>query len=216
MTGKQVYPVSPEVAKQALLNREQYEEMYRQSVEDPDTFWGEHGKRLEWIKPYTKVKNTTYDYNNLSIKWFEDGQLNASANCLDRHLEKRGDQTAIIFEGDDPADSRNVTYRELHEETSKFANVLKGLGVKKGDVVTIYMPMIVETAVAMLACARIGVTHPGTIEKYQYTTGCGAGISLVCWPISHDPCLRCCSLLRSRPVSCWPPRTSPGVRQPGD
>ena len=88
MTGKQVYPVSPEVAKQALLNREQYEEMYRQSVEDPDTFWGEHGKRLEWIKPYTKVKNTTYDYNNLSIKWFEDGQLNASANCLDRHLEK--------------------------------------------------------------------------------------------------------------------------------
>ena len=105
MTGKQVYPVSPEVAKRALLNREQYEEMYRQSVDDPDTFWGEHGKRLEWIKPYTKVKNTTYDYNNLSIKWFEDGQLNASANCLDRHLENRGDQTAIIFEGDDPADS---------------------------------------------------------------------------------------------------------------
>ena len=159
MTDKQVYPVSPEVAKQALLNREQYEKMYRQSVEDPDTFWGEHGKRLEWIKPYTKVKNTSYDYNNLSIKWFEDGQLNASANCLDRHLEKRGDQTAIIFEGDDPADSRNVTYRELHEETSKFANVLKGLGVKKGDVVTIYMPMIVETAVAMLACARIGAIH---------------------------------------------------------
>ena len=97
MTGKQVYPVSPEVAKQALLNREQYEEMYRQSVEDPDTFWGEHGKRLEWIKPYTKVKNTTYDYNNLSIKWFEDGQLNASANCLDRHLAAgRRDKTALI------------------------------------------------------------------------------------------------------------------------
>ena len=159
MTDKHLYPVSPDVAKRALLNREQYDEMYRQSVEDPDTFWGEHGKRLDWIKPYSKVKNTTFDYDNLSIKWFEDGQLNASANCLDRHLATRGDQTAIIFEGDDPADSRHVTYRELHRETCKFANVLKGMGVKKGDVVTIYMPMIVQTAVVMLACARIGAIH---------------------------------------------------------
>jgi acetyl-CoA synthetase len=159
MTDAKLYPVNQEVADRAFVNREQYEEMYRQSVEDPDTFWGEHGKRLDWIKPYTKVKNTTFDYDNLSIKWFEDGQLNASANCLDRHLEKRGDQTAIIFEGDDPADSRHVTYRELHRETCKFANVLKGMGVKKGDVVTIYMPMIVETAVVMLACARIGAIH---------------------------------------------------------
>ena len=159
MTDKQVYPVSPDVAKRALLNRDQYEKMYQQSVNDPETFWAEHGKRLDWIKPFSKVKNTTYDYDNLSIKWFEDGQLNAAANCLDRHLEKRGDQTAIIFEGDDPADSRNVTYRELYEETCKFANVLKDQGVKKGDVVTIYMPMIVETGVAMLACARIGAIH---------------------------------------------------------
>jgi acetyl-CoA synthetase len=159
MTDAKLYPVNQEVADRAFVNREQYEEMYRQSVEDPDTFWGEHGKRLDWIKPYTKVKNTTFDYDNLSIKWFEDGQLNASANCLDRHLEKRGDQTAIIYEGDDPADSRHVTYRELHRETCKFANVLKGMGVKKGDVVTIYMPMIVETAVVMLACARIGAIH---------------------------------------------------------
>lgn len=159
MTDKQVYPVSPEVAERALVNKSQYEEMYRQSVEDPNTFWGEHGKRIDWIKPFTKVKNSTYDYNNLSIKWFEDGVLNASANCLDRHLEQRGDQTAIIFEGDDPSVSRNVTYRELYEETCKFANVLKDQGVKKGDVVTIYMPMIVETAVAMLACARIGAIH---------------------------------------------------------
>ncbi|MDX5327179.1 MAG: acetate--CoA ligase, partial [Marinobacter sp.] len=159
MTDKQVYPVSPEVAERALVSKEQYEQMYRQSVEDPDTFWGEHGKRLDWIKPYSKVKNSTYDYNNLSIKWFEDGVLNASANCLDRHLEKRGDQTAIIFEGDDPSVSRNVTYRELYEETCKFANALKAQGVKKGDVVTIYMPMIVQTAVAMLACARIGAIH---------------------------------------------------------
>ena len=159
MTDKQVYPVSPDVAKRALLNRDQYEKMYQQSVNDPETFWAEHGKRLDWIKPFSKVKNTTYDYDNLSIKWFEDGQLNAAANCLDRHLEKRGDQTAIIFEGDAPADSRNVTYRELYEETCKFANVLKDQGVKKGDVVTIYMPMIVETGVAMLACARIGAIH---------------------------------------------------------
>ena len=159
MTDKQVYPVSPEVAERALVSKSQYEEMYRQSVEDPNTFWGEHGKRIDWIKPFTKVKNSTYDYNNLSIKWFEDGVLNASANCLDRHLEQRGDQTAIIFEGDDPSVSRNVTYRELYEETCKFANVLKDQGVQKGDVVTIYMPMIVETAVAMLACARIGAIH---------------------------------------------------------
>jgi acetyl-CoA synthetase len=159
MTDAKLYPVNQEVADRAFVNREQYDEMYRQSIENPDAFWGEHGKRLDWIKPYTKVKNTTFDYDNLSIKWFEDGQLNASANCLDRHLEKRGDQTAIIYEGDDPADSRHVTYRELHRETCKFANVLKGMGVKKGDVVTIYMPMIVETAVVMLACARIGAIH---------------------------------------------------------
>jgi acetyl-CoA synthetase len=159
MTDAKVYPVNQEVADRAFVNREKYDEMYRQSIENPDAFWGEHGKRLDWIKPYTKVKNTTFDYDNLSIKWFEDGQLNASANCLDRHLEQRGDQTAIIYEGDDPADSRNVTYRELHRETCKFANVLKGMGVRKGDVVTIYMPMIVETAVVMLACARIGAIH---------------------------------------------------------
>ncbi|MBS3803073.1 MAG: acetate--CoA ligase [Oleiphilaceae bacterium] len=159
MTDKKVYPVKPEFAKRALITREKYEQMYRQSVEDPEAFWGEHGKRLEWIKPFSKVKNTTYDYDQLSIKWFEDGTLNASANCLDRHLEQRGDQTAIIFEGDDPANSHSVTYRELHAETCKFANALKSEGVKKGDVVTIYMPMIVETAVAMLACARIGAIH---------------------------------------------------------
>ncbi|HCW91874.1 MAG TPA: acetyl-coenzyme A synthetase, partial [Marinobacter sp.] len=138
MTAPKLYPVAPDVAERALLNKQQYEDMYRQSVEDPEAFWGEHGKRIDWIKPYTKVKNTTYDYNRLSIKWFEDGVLNASANCLDRHLDTRGDKTAIIFEGDDPADSRHVTYRELYEETCKFANVLKSQGVRKGDVVTIY------------------------------------------------------------------------------
>ena len=159
MTDKQVYPVTPEVAQHALINKDQYQAMYKQSIENPDQFWAEHGKRVDWIKPFTKVKNTTYDYNALSIKWFEDGELNASANCLDRHLEGRSDQTAIIFEGDDPSDSRNVSYRELHEQVCKFANVLKSQGVEKGDVVTVYMPMIVETAVVMLACSRIGAIH---------------------------------------------------------
>ena len=131
MSDNKLYPVPEQFAKRTLLNREKYEQMYKQSIDDPDTFWGEHGKRLDWIKPYTRVKNSTYDYDKLSIKWYEDGVLNASANCLDRHLEKRGDQTAIIFEGDDPAESRNVTYRELHAETSRFANVLKSLGVRR-------------------------------------------------------------------------------------
>ena len=159
MTDKQVYPVTPDVAQHALIDKNQYQAMYKQSIENPHQFWAEHGKRVDWIKPFTKVKNTTYDYNALSIKWFEDGELNASANCLDRHLEGRSDQTAIIFEGDDPSESRNVSYRELHEQVCKFANVLKSQGVKKGDVVTVYMPMIVETAVVMLACSRIGAIH---------------------------------------------------------
>lgn len=159
MTDSKLYPVEPAFARRALIDRETYDQMYRQSIEDPDSFWGEHGKRLDWIKPYTQVKNTSFDRNNLSIKWFEDGVLNVAANCLDRHLDTRGDQTAIIFEGDDPSESRHVTYRELYTETCKFANVLKSLGIGKGDVVTIYMPMIVETAVVMLACARIGAIH---------------------------------------------------------
>ena len=159
MSEGKVYPVKESAKSRALVDKEQYMAMYKESIENPDAFWGEHGKRLDWIKPYTTVKNTSYDRSNLSIKWFEDGTLNASANCLDRHLAERGDQTAIIFEGDDPSNSRHVTYRELYEETCKFANVLKTQGVQKGDVVTIYMPMIVETAVAMLACARIGAMH---------------------------------------------------------
>ena len=159
MTTHAVHPVNDYFRKRALVNQEKYQQMYSESVQDPDKFWAEQAKRITWMKPFTKVKNTTYDYNNLSIKWFEDGTLNACANCLDRHLETRGDQTAIIFEGDEPDVSRNVTYRELYEETCKFANVLKQVGVRKGDVVTIYMPMVVETAVAMLACARIGAIH---------------------------------------------------------
>jgi acetyl-CoA synthetase len=132
--------------------------MYARSLEDPNGFWAEQAKRIDWITPPAKIKNTNYT-GNVSIKWFEDGVLNASLNCLDRHLQKRGDQTAILWEGDDPKDSRNVTYKELHETVCRLANAMKSLGVKKGDRITIYMPMVPEAAAAMLACARIGAIH---------------------------------------------------------
>src|SRR6185503_13990524 len=136
-----------------------YRAMYRRSIDDPDGFWTEQAKRVDWLKPFTKVKNTTFTYPNVSIKWFEDGALNISANCIDRHLKDRSDQVAIIWEGDDPKEDRKITYRELHTHVCRLANVLKARGVKKGDRVTIYMPMIPEAAYAMLACARIGATH---------------------------------------------------------
>ena len=154
-----VYPVPGDIAKGALIDKSKYDAMYKQSIEDPEGFWGEHGKRIDWIKPYSKVKNVSYDAKDLYIKWYEDGTLNVAANCLDRHLEKRGDQTAIIFEGDDPAVSEHITYRDLHERTCRFANALKSMGVAKGDRVVIYLPMIPAAAVAMLACARIGAIH---------------------------------------------------------
>ena len=158
MSEDQVFPVSDDWAQRAWADSAKYQEMYDRSVEDPDGFWADHGKRVDWIKPFTKVRDT--DFNRpVSIKWFEDGTLNAAANCLDRHLNARGDQTAIIWEGDDPTESRTLTYRQLHEEVSRLANGLKSIGVAKGDVVTIYMPMIPEAAVAMLACARIGAPH---------------------------------------------------------
>lgn len=138
----------------------QYEEMYARSISDPDGFWGEMAMRLDWIKPFTKVKNTSFEYPDVSIKWFEDGELNVAANCIDRHLKTLGDKTAIIWEPDEPsAPNRIISYNELHGEVSRFANVLKSLGVKKGDRVTIYMPMIPEAAYAMLACSRIGAVH---------------------------------------------------------
>ena len=133
--------------------------MYAASITDPEAFWGEHGKRIDWIKPYTKVKNSSFAHGNVSIKWYEDGQLNVSANCIDRHLARRGDQTAIIWEGDNPSDSKHITYNELHAQVCKLANVYKGLGVGKGDRVVLYMPMIPEAAYAMLACTRIGAVH---------------------------------------------------------
>jgi len=159
MSESHVYPVPADLAASAWVDNDKYLEMYKQSIDDPEGFWGEQGKRLDWIKPYTKVKNVSYASSNVSIKWYEDGTLNTSANCLDRHLEKRGDQTAIIWEGDDPKDSEHITYRDLHARVCKFANALKAQGIKKGDVVTIYLPMIPEAAVAMLACTRIGAIH---------------------------------------------------------
>jgi acetyl-CoA synthetase len=154
-----VYDVSPEWKKRALIDEAKYREMYAASVADPNKFWGEQGKRIDWIKPFSKVKNTSFDPHDVSIKWYEDGTLNLAYNCIDRHLQKRGDQTAIIWEGDDPKDDKTITYRELHAEVCRFANVLKAKGVKKGDRVTIYLPMILEAAYAMLACARIGAVH---------------------------------------------------------
>ena len=159
MSENTIFPPASAVVENAHVDNDKYLSMYDESINNNEAFWAEHGKRIDWIKPYTKVGNVSYDADNLSIKWYEDGTLNAAANCLDRHLAERGDQVAIIFEGDEPTDSRNITYRELYEEVSKFANVLKARGVKKGDRVTIYMPMIPEAAVAMLAVARIGAIH---------------------------------------------------------
>ena len=154
-----LFAVPEEWKKRALMTAAQYEAAYAQSLRDPDSYWGQQAARLDWAKPFSKVKNVSWDPDNLSIKWFEDGALNVSANCIDRHLAKRGEQTAIIWEGDDPKDSKHITYKQLHEEVCKFANVLKARGVQKGDRVTIYMPMIPEAAYAMLACARIGAVH---------------------------------------------------------
>ena len=159
MTDEQVFPVPEVLAKTAWIDNDKYLAWYKRSIDDPEGFWGEQGKRLDWIKPYTKVKDVSFQAPNVHIKWFHDGTLNVSANCLDRHLAKRGDQTAILFEGDDPSVSQAITYRELHEQVCKFANVLKGLGVNKGDRVTLYLPMIPALAVAMLACTRIGAIH---------------------------------------------------------
>ena len=157
--ASKIYPVPAKVAKTAWIDNAKYLEMYEKSVSDPEAFWAEEGKRVDWIKPYSKVKNTDYGYPDVSIKWFEDGELNVSENCIDRHLESRGDQVAIIWEGDDPKDDAKITYRELHEQVCKLSNAMKENGVKKGDRVTIYMPMVPEAAYAMLACTRIGAVH---------------------------------------------------------
>jgi len=159
MTANKLYPPSEEFVANAHVDAAKYQEMYAASVNDPDAFWGEQGKRLDWFKPYSRVKNTSFAHPDISIRWYEDGELNVCYNCVDRHLEKRADQVAIVWEGDDPGTDQHITYRELHEQVSKLANVYKSLGVGKGDRVVLYMPMIPEAAYAMLACARIGAVH---------------------------------------------------------
>ena len=153
------YPIIPAASERTNVSKQRYEEMYNQSVEDNNEFWSEQARRINWIKPFSKVKDISWDRKDVYIRWFEDGTLNACYNCIDRHLDTRGDQTAIIWEGDDPARDLHITYRELHQRVCRMANVLKELGTKRGDRVTLYMPMIPEAAVAMLACARIGAVH---------------------------------------------------------
>jgi acetyl-CoA synthetase len=157
--SEKIYDVPAEWAKRAWIDQAKYSEMYARSVSDPNSFWAEQARRVDWIKPFTKVENTSFAPGNISIKWFEDGVLNVAANCIDRHLAKRGDQVAIIWEGDDPSQSKHITYRQLHDEVCRMANILRTRNVKKGDRVTIYLPMIPEAAYAMLACARIGAIH---------------------------------------------------------
>ncbi|MDR5860794.1 acetate--CoA ligase [Halomonas eurihalina] len=154
-----IYPVRDDIAAKAWADKDTYQAMYQRSVDDPDGFWAEQARQLEWFQAPSVIKNTSFASNNVDIRWFEDGKLNASVNCLDRHLASRGDRPAIIWEGDDPAESKTLTYRELHERTCQLANALKELGVGKGDTVTLYMPMVPEAAMAMLACARIGAVH---------------------------------------------------------
>ena len=154
-----LHPVTPEWAARAWIDKRAYRSLYDRSISDPNGFWGEVGKRIDWIKPYTTSRTPRSIPHNVSIKWFEDGTLNVWANCVDRHLATRGDQVAIIWEGDDPTHDEKITYRQLHERVCKLRQRLKAHGVKKGDRVTIYMPMIPEAAYAMLACARIGAVH---------------------------------------------------------
>ena len=158
-TSSKSYPVPAEFAKTSNLNPVSYASMYAASIADPESFWGEHGQRIDWQKPYTQVKNVSWDKDDLYVRWYEDGVLNVTKSCLDRHLEKKADKAAIIWEGDDPDDDVTLTYRDLHEQVCRFANVLKSRGAKKGDRITIYMPMIIEAGIAMLACARIGAVH---------------------------------------------------------
>ncbi len=159
MSEQHIFTPSAHTVAHAHIDEAGYQEMYQRSITDGDAFWAEHGKRIDWIKPYSRVSSVSYDKADLHIRWYEDGTLNAAANCLDRHLASRGDQTAIIWEGDEPDQQKHISYKELHAEVCRFANALRARGIKKGDRVTIYMPMIPEAAIAMLACARIGAIH---------------------------------------------------------
>src|SRR3974377_1563474 len=162
-----IYDVPAEWTKTAFLNESQTRKMYERSLADPNGFWAEQAKPIHWMRPFSKVKNTSFNKANVFIKWFEDGVTNAAYNCIDRHLHSRGNQTAIIWEGDDPKQSKHITYRELHDEVCRFANILRPRNVKKGDRVTIYLPMIPEAACAMLACARIRAIPPVVFSGFS-------------------------------------------------
>ena len=190
-----IYDVSADWAKRAWIDDAKYREMYARSIKDPNGFWSEQAKRVDWIKPFTKVENTSFELGKVSIKWFEDGVLNAAYNCIDRHLEKRGDQTAIIWEGDDPSQSKHISYRELHDEVCKMANILRLRNVKKGDRVTIYLPMIPEAAYAILACARIGAIH--SVVFGGFSPDSIAGASPIANLGSSSPPTRACAAART-------------------
>ena len=177
------YPPSADFAAKAHVDAAKYDEMYAASIKDPDAFWAEHGKRIDWMTPFTKVRDVSFDLGSVGINWFADGTLNVAANCIDRHLSVRADQTAIIWEADDPeTPSLHITYQELHDQTCRMANVLKDLGVGKGDRVVLYLPMIPEAAYAMLACARIGAIHSIVFAGFSpdalgaRINGCGAKV----------------------------------------
>ncbi len=157
--SEKIYDVPAEWAKRAWVDQAKYKDMYARSIADPNAFWAEQAKRIDWMHAPTKIENVSFAPGNISIKWFEDGILNVAHNCIDRHLAKRANQTAIIWEADDPSQSKHITYKELHDEVCRMANILRTRNVKKGDRVTIYLPMIPELAFAMLACARIGAIH---------------------------------------------------------
>ncbi len=169
MSAEDLIPIKPEIEKRTLVNAADYQRMYKQSIDEPDVFWAEQARKLDWMKPFTRVKNTSFN-KPVSIKWFEDGVMNVSVNCLDRHLEKRSHQTALLWESDDGHLTRHISYQQAYDETCKLANALKKLGVKKGDRVTIYMPMIPEAAFAMLACARIGAVHSVVFGGFSPTS----------------------------------------------
>ncbi|QBX38699.1 acetate--CoA ligase [Brevundimonas sp. S30B] len=170
---REIYPVDPAIAAGAHMDRDAYQTARKAARETPEAFWAEKARRLDWITPPTRIKDVSFDKADFHIRWFEDGVLNVSANCIDRHLPQRRDETAIVWEGDDPADSRRITYGELHAEVCRMANVMKAHGVKKGDRVTLYLPMIPEAAYAMLACARIGAVHSVVFGGFSHDSLCG-------------------------------------------
>ena len=203
--SEKIYDVPADWVKRAYIDDAKYREMYKRSVQDPEGFWGEHGKRIDWFKPYTKVKDNSWDSHHVSIKWFEDGETNVAYNCVDRHLPKRANQTAIIWEGDNPSESRNITYAELSEEVNRFANVLHWHGVKKGDRVTIYLPMIPEAAFSSASSspARASERSIRSCSAASPPTPSPAA-SMTHSPRSSSPPTRACvaaARCRSKPMS---------------